>query len=202
MANIECASFVLKATDLPGGKDASAPGGTNGAGSSNTYMSQLTWTNIDLRSILGDMYYKYDKFNLCLTTLGCDAVSASIALNGYANNSYDNLYASVNISGLPWINQTYNQATNHNRGLVPIALYQFPATVNQANLTNYNNPRFVTFGKSQDTCNITIQFNRIIDDNLCVCGGVVYTFPLTTFLFSIYGIPKDPGNENGSRIIM
>ena len=195
MANIECASFILKASDLPGA------GGTNSAGTSNAFFSQLTWSNIDLRSVLGDMYNRYDKFNLCLTTLGCDAVTSTIGAGSYANGQYDNLYATVYIGGLPWINQTYNQATNHNRTLVPIALYQFPSTQNQSNFTNYNNPRFVTFGKSQDTCNITIQFNRVYDDSLCVCAGAS-NFPSTIFLFSIYGIPKDAGNENGSRIIM
>ena len=34
--------------------------------SNNTSRTSFTWNNIDLRMLLGDMYDKYDRFNLCL----------------------------------------------------------------------------------------------------------------------------------------
>ena len=194
MSNVECASLCLKTSVLNAG------GGTNSAGISNSAFSNFTWTNIDLRTVLGDMYYKYDLFNLCLTTASTDFNPTAPANGTYLNGALDNALVTIYISGLPWKNQTYNQPTNHNGIQVPIATFNFPTAIGTYSSQNYNNPKFVTFAKSQDTCNINIQYRRIYDDLEAISPTV--GLPQVIFLFSIYGIPKDQGNDNGSRIIV
>ena len=49
MTNLQNASLVLSTNN----------------GTSNTTRTSTTWTNIDLRTLLGDMYNKYDMFNIC-----------------------------------------------------------------------------------------------------------------------------------------
>jgi hypothetical protein len=63
------------------------------------------WHNIHLRTILGDMWDKYDLFNLYLVevcTSKCDTF----------NNPSD-LALKVMISGLPFVNSGYDVATSH-----------------------------------------------------------------------------------------
>ena len=54
MYNEESASLVLRTSDLPNG--------TNNIGSSDQFYTNMTWSNISLRTLLGSMYEKYDKF--------------------------------------------------------------------------------------------------------------------------------------------
>jgi hypothetical protein len=194
MANIECASLTLRSNDL-------AIGSTNSVGIANSTNTSLTFTNIDLRTVLGDMYYNYDLFNLCLNTVSTGSVASTYTGGGYANGVYDNLCSFITMSGLPWKNQSYNQSNNHNNNIVTIGTFQFPSVINTAASQNYNNPKFVTFSKTQDAVNLSIQFNRIVDNTVCY-SNAGSPFPPTIFLFTIYGIPKDDVNENGSRIIM
>ena len=39
------------------------------SGVANAKRTSCTWSNIDLGMLLGDMYNKYDRFNLCLNTI-------------------------------------------------------------------------------------------------------------------------------------
>jgi hypothetical protein len=57
MSNLQIASLVLRSSDL-------TPGASNQYGSSDTYQLIQTWNNINLRTLLGDMYDKYDLFNI------------------------------------------------------------------------------------------------------------------------------------------
>ena len=57
--------LVLKTNVLP------MDGTTNAYGTSNAMNTSFTWTNINLRTLLGDMFDKYDRYllypNICRT---------------------------------------------------------------------------------------------------------------------------------------
>ena len=55
MSYQEIACLILKTTVLP------MDDSTNDYGTSNSTNSSFTWTNIILRTILGDMFDKYDR---------------------------------------------------------------------------------------------------------------------------------------------
>ena len=57
MYNEESASLILRTGDLPSNS-------SNNVGSADLYYTNMTWYNINLRTLLGNMYDKYDKFNL------------------------------------------------------------------------------------------------------------------------------------------
>ena len=58
MSYQEITCFVLKTNVLP------TNGTTNAYGTGNSTLSSFTWTNINLRTLLGDMFDKYDSFML------------------------------------------------------------------------------------------------------------------------------------------
>ena len=93
-------------------------------GTSNTTKTSTTWSNINLRSLLGTMYDKYDTFNLCLNTVAT-GVSQS-----YYNASPNDLQVLLRISGLPFINNTYNigSSYNANNNICTIGTFTFNTT--------------------------------------------------------------------------
>ena len=149
--------------------------------SSSLSNSVNTWNNINLRYLMGNMYDKYEKFNLCLVNISTGASNATLG------NSTDDLNVSVNISGLPFINQTYNSSTGNNGSNATITTFQFQrnSCVNQY----FYGSNFITFGKAQDLCNITISFSKVSNYGAALSTPVSY--PNVSYIFSIIGIPND-----------
>ena len=58
MSYQEIACLILRASVLP------MDGTTNAYGTSNAMNTSFTWTNINLRTLLGDMFDKYDRYIL------------------------------------------------------------------------------------------------------------------------------------------
>ena len=141
MTDIRKASLVLKTTDL-----ISASNTLNDTvyisqyGSFNNKLSSFTWYNINLRTLLGDMYDMFDEFNLCLNTISTAQCSK---IDGIADNK--NVY--IKMAGLPWINQTYNVKNISNGSVTNIATFNFSS--GNATTQNYYSNNIATFGKSQ-----------------------------------------------------
>lgn len=126
-------------------------------GSMNAKSSSITWNNINLRVLLGDMYDKYDLFNICLNTISTSQAN-TIDVNPDSRN------VNVKISGLPFINQTYNVKGGSNSSSTTIATFNFVPS-NSTTQYYYSN-NMATFGKNSDVCNITIEYFRIVDDTI------------------------------------
>ncbi len=180
MVNLESAKLVLRVSD---------------ALVTDQFLTNFTWNNINLKTVLGPMYDKYDLFNIYLTNIMTINTS-----NNYGVSIYD-LSVSIFMGGLSFVNQTYNIAELCNGSNALITNFIFNQTADQ--IINYNTLFGSTFGKSSATVNINIFYLRSIP-----VGGIYsinannQTYPEMVFTFIIYGIPKDPGNNNGTRLIM
>jgi hypothetical protein len=175
--------LVLKTSDLTADS-------TTNIGSCDQYKTTFTWFNINLRALLGDLYYQYDYFNMTLTNLNCSAMGSTVA-----TGNHDDRILTVKISGLPFINQSYNQPTGNNGIFTTFAAYNLPTAHYGSNDQFYNNgSNVMTFRKDQDQCNITISFFRVVDD---VPPALTSTFPNFIFIFAITGIDKA---DNPDRI--
>jgi hypothetical protein len=126
------------------------------------------------------MYDKYDLFNICLNTI---TTSSALANTGTAN---DDRNVIIKLSGLPFVNQTYSVKQRCNTAICPISSFLF--TSNQTTTQLFYSNNCYTFGKSQESCNLTIQYGRVSDDAL-PATGVVY--PNMVFIFDIVGVSKD-----------
>ena len=124
--NVENASLVLRSFDLNTTED--------NYGVVNSTNTVMTWKNIDLRTLLGTMYNNYDLFNLTLNSIATSKVkqaynATASANNGYAMGDAENLATMVQISGLPFINQTYDMKTNVNKSTTLIGAFTFPNAI-------------------------------------------------------------------------
>ena len=225
------------------------------------------WTNINLRTLLGDMYDKYDTFNLCLNTVASSlpnsvaittqALSASVQTAGtqvtlattnaaiqigqyvtgvnvppnttvsnissntltlsnptltgipastvlsfysagFATN--ENLQVIMRVSGLPFINNTYNITSSGNVNSSYCTIGTFTFGGNSTATQYFYGSNIATFGKNQDICNITIDYIRISDLKGPTVTNTLNIFPNVSFIFDIFGIDKQDKNQNGTRL--
>jgi hypothetical protein len=189
MSNSENASLVLKGYDLSSTE--------SNAGVCNTANTSFTWKNVNLRTLLGTMYEKYDKFNIVLNTIACSKTPAALGVS-YGNSDVDNLQVLLNIQGLPFINNTYETVKQHNTLTSVIGSFQFPSANATCSTQYFYSSNSATFGKSQELCNITIFYTKVLDGNPPTTNAA---FPEPVFIFDIFGIPNDDGFKNGSRML-
>ena len=170
MTELRRASLILTNSIL-------TAGAINLYGEMNANKTSMTFYNINLRTILGDMYNQYDNFNLSLT-----AITTALNINASANR--DQLAYYTQMSGLQWINCNYDVKSGKNTRYAIIGCVNY--VNNNTALQMYNN-NFLTFGKNSDNCDITINLLKIVDDTL-----PTLTAPLgnTMFIFDIIGVPN------------
>jgi len=175
MTDIKHSSLILKTSDFTSNSDYLYGNSyNNGKNSSNAKLSSITWNNINLRVLLGDMYDKYDTFNLCL-----NAISTSQANS--IDPFHDSKNVSIKLSGLAWLNQSYNvKSLTNNNNSTTIGTFNFVG--NSATSQFYNSNNIATFSKAQDICNITIEYQRILDEvvvNNNLSGSIITTLTAT-----------------------
>ena len=156
MTEIKKASLVLKTSDITTSSDYVIGLNYQGEiGSCNSKLSSITWNNVNLRLLLGDMHDKYDEFNLCLNSIS----------TGYANNidiNQDSKNVIIKLSGLPWLNNSYNVSRTTNTNESIISSFRFLSTSSTSNF--YNGCSISTFTKNQEIANLTIEYLRISDN--------------------------------------
>jgi hypothetical protein len=179
----QTASLILKSSDL-------TYGSTTSIGTADNNGTVLTWNNINLRVLLGDMYDQYDRFNLNLNTI---ATSNATSFTG----STDERCNYITIQGLPWVNNTYNQSTNSNTASTVIASILVGS--NQPTFQYFYSNNTTTFTKNQDVCNITISFLKILDNTK---PNPSAAYPKIVFIFDIEGVEEyRVKNITESRIV-
>ena len=156
----------------------------------------LTWKNINMRQVLGEMYDTYETFNVYLYQIS-QTTSISTAINATFS------MVDVRLSGLPFLNHTYNTVSRNNTNSAYLTSYLlFTGNSGTGTATPMYNPVTLTFSKCAECVNLTIdmkctkdqQYPTIVNANTCM-GHF-------TFMFKIYGIPTRRQNiiTNGSRL--
>ena len=163
------------------------------AGSVSTGNLNFTWTNINLRTVLGPLYDKYDEFYLTLKYIATGANPKSFL-------TADNCNLLLNISGLPFLNQTYNQPRNCNGTTAIVGAYLFPTAINNASSQCFYSSNYLIFGKNQELVNINIYYTRVVDCAVPVYDAQNCTYAPPVFILDIFGIDKEEGNKNGMRL--
>ena len=156
----------------------------------------LTWKNINMRRVLGEMYDKYETFNMYLYQInqsqGFGASPVSLQYN----------MVDVRIKGLPFINNTYNAVSRNNTTssyLTSYLLNTGALTVNPGSVTPMFNPTILTFTKGVENVDINIDMKNTLNQVYPTITASLGTF---IFLFKFYGITTKTQNviTNGSRM--
>jgi hypothetical protein len=158
--NIESATLVLRTTNA----------------TIDTLRTSATW-RINLRQTLGNLYNKYDRYKICLTSF-----ATSLAPNGL---TFDDVSTIAFMTGLNWENQTYDTAINGLRERAAISTLRF--VNNQSTVENFTGEVGQVFIKPNiDETTINISLEKSNGAALPALG-----YPHCIYIFTIYGIPKD-----------
>jgi hypothetical protein len=137
----ETVTFVLKTTDIEPSNDVDDYFGetiNNNIGKIAENRTSLSWYNVNLKSILGSMYDKYEKFNIYLNFIAGSATGTT------AEASLDYRLFQVNVSGLPFINNNsitmaiVDAPTTAGTPWRHSTLNQIPYTINKTPMTTIN----------------------------------------------------------------
>ena len=174
--NKPVATLCLRTCDLPYTLGTIS---MNQVGGTNIIKTQATWNNINLRLVLGDMYDKYDKFNLML-----NSVSNGFTGAAYGNNDYNQVL--LKMSGLNWINANYDFKSGSTTNQAVLGAYTLAGSASGTNSTQYTGQNILTFNKQQDNVNITVGMYYVSSDTIYTAGGASY--PNWSLLLRIWGV--------------
>ena len=160
----------------------------------------LTWKNINMRQVLGVMYDKYETFNMYLYQ-----VSQTQGFGASATCTANQQLVDIRIRGLQFLNNGYNPISRNNTNTAFLTSYILNPTLSGSTslgtVTPMFNPTIVTFGKSADCVDITIDMKRT-HDQAYPSPTLNMSFGTFVFMFKFYGIPSRDTNliTNGSRM--
>jgi hypothetical protein len=173
MQTVQCATFHLNTCNVDVGNVGNV---MNQYGSTNLLKNDTTWNNISFKTILGDMYEKYDSFNIKLSCVMYQAIAAPSAA---ANEKQ----LKINIVGLPFSNCTYNSFMNSNT--IDCAVGSFTLGIGASQIY-FNDDNVFTIEKPPAMCNVRIYLTNM-NDTTPVWASLG---PQMDFYFRIYGIKK------------
>lgn len=131
-----------------------------GTGDINANFSNWKFRNIDLRSVMGDMWYRYDKFIIKLQQLNTNGTMT------FPSGSQTGVIA-YNMAGLDWINMYYETGGNIQKWAPLYQVYISSSSSNQEFL-NPNAGYGINFRKGQPIVNLEFQIYPISNGNLNV----------------------------------
>lgn len=175
MENLEVCNFSLNENDISSSDIVANYPFSSATGDINRIRNIINFKNINLQNIMGDMYDKYDKFNLRLT-----AVNGSLIT--YGTTTFDRLHV-INITGLPWVNCTYNTSTRMNSDTCQLG--SFVGVSASSFNTNFESSLIASFLKCQNT-NIIITLLRMDGATPSLAANTM--LPRLQFFFTITGI--------------
>jgi hypothetical protein len=176
-------NLVLKTTQISSDNTPATYFGntvTTQYGSISNNRSSFKWNNINMKTLLGDMFDKYERFNICLNFIGGAATGSS------AETNPDNRCFQIKLSGLPFLS-SYNIPTIANTGIIHLQVVQVPLTIATTWVNNFFNSQMYTFAK-QDLVNISIDLTTVVGDSIYTPATLNNMIGHCIFSFSVYGV--------------
>ncbi len=179
-----CATFHLNTSQIYNSEAAAnfAGGVYNNFGSINALRTDTTWYNVDFKTILGDMYDKYEKFNISLAFITFGA-----CVNIYGVNAIDRTIM-LSMEGLPFSNCTYNTKSMSNNSSASIGTVTLPGYLVPGSFNFVNDQNTITIDKPKNMSNVRIFFTRY--DYATPASANLGMFPAMDFFFHIYGVAE------------
>lgn len=158
---------------------------TGTTGSINRWQSNMIWNNINLRSLLGDIYDPNGTYNLKLESVTFSLTSNLSIYTTAENNRAFNIF----LSGIPFLNSYSSSSNLQNEALLCSARVPSGA---QHYIFNYNNNEFsfkLQNGNGINNININIQFRDLLLNSTEPIGALnTHAYPHSQYIFSIYKV--------------
>jgi hypothetical protein len=167
-------NLLLRAVDITG---TVGPTVTNSVGTYSQAGAECTW-NMNWKVLLGDNYDNFTVFALRLNNF------SSVAQN--FSNIPANQMASIQISGLNWVNNSYKATSQNNSGRCALGIAPLTNSTNTT-ATYPNNTAIAYFSRPGKYDPITIGLYQLISDSYIV-HNIGSGLPLFACLFDVYPV--------------
>jgi hypothetical protein len=169
----EQANFTLSTRIL-------SAGATNAFGTMNSTMTTFTFTNVNMRRIIGTLWDKYDKFNLICSSYGTGSVATS--LSGNQRLQW------FQVSGLQFINTLSVLNTNMlQQGYTVTPIFN-PQNTSTADAESFSNPIGSTTFRKPESETVDLSFQLwSINNNSTVLNSQMNHFTLS---FIVVGVKE------------
>ena len=175
------ANLMLRVTDITAGASATTDY-FNSVGSVQNLGANVTW-NMNWKTLLGNNYDRYSVFGIRLN------VFCTVASNWSTANAagYPNQLPSIQMSGLNWVNNGYNSATQTNGGRCVLGTATIPTGVTGF-VVFPSATAEAFFSRPGQYDPVTIELFQTISNSYIVPTGTTPAIPLYTCLFDIYPV--------------
>ena len=169
----ELANFTLTTQIL-------SAGATNAFGTMNSTFTTFTFTNVNMRRIIGTMWDKYDKFNLVCSNVGVGNTATTL--------SSTQRFMFFQIQGLQFINclsTTTSSSFSQSVAYTPIFRY---TTASSADSDSFSVPESLISFRKPESENVDLAFQLFTVNG----GGVAYNPQMNQFslTFTVVGIKE------------
>ena len=169
----ELANFTLTTQIL-------TAGGTNEYGTMNSFFTNFTFTNVNMRRIIGTMWDKYNKFNLICLNVGIGSTATS--LSGNQRNQF------FQIEGLQFINcLSTTSSSSFSQSVAYTPFYRY-VSANISDSDTFSVPDSLISFRKPESENVDLAF-QMFTANLggAALGAQMNQFSLT---FAVVGIKE------------
>lgn len=150
---------------------------SNAVGGWSNYKT-TSWFNLNMEALLGDSFNKCDLYMLRLNQIAYTASS-------YQTTASDTMQI-ISLSGLNWVNSSYNVASANNTSKAIIAMAQI--LNNNIGTVNFNqNTCCIFFRKPEKNVTLQIDLTRLVDNATIVVSNAL---PQYGFSFDIVPITQ------------
>jgi len=192
MTNRKKSQLILKSSDIDNlGYNTIALGeppvervaGYNGQnGYINTLQTSMTWNNINLRSLLGDLYKDGAWYNLCLEQIVFGTTSDFDEFSPIENNKTFNIY----MQGLPFLRTYTSKNILSNQILLTTVRLDSCAIPTILYYSDIENTFKLTQNVNVETTNISIYYTDLLTNVSQPTTALTKAMPNVQFIFSIY----------------
>ena len=169
------------------------------ASSKNSVNTSFVWDNISFRTLLGDIWETYDKFNISLVSAHSTTAPNDLGTSLYGGGlvSLGDRAVLLRMNGLPFHNNSYSITANgrfnqNNSAIINTFLFNR----NTFNSQYYNGTSFTTFNKDVDIETISLDYLRYDLNN----PETTSAFPDCIFIFQITPVSDFKNDQIEQRI--
>lgn len=176
------ANLILRVTDITSGAAPSIDY-FNSIGTVQNLGSRCSW-NMSWKTLLGNNYDRYSVFGIRLN------VFCNVASNWSTNNAagYPNQLASIQMSGLNWVNNGYNSATQTNGGRCVLATTSLTTGI-PGNVVFPSATAEAYFSRPGQYDPVTIELFQIaLPDTYIFPTGTTPAVPQCAYIFDVYPV--------------
>jgi len=180
--------FILRSADISSlGYTGNAPTEraadfTGSTGFINRWQTNMRWDNINLRSILGDIYENGGKYIMKLESITFGLTSNLSTFTTVQNDKTFNIF----MSGLPFI-KSYSSSRALNNEILLTPVYVPHGFTSQ--IFTYNNNLFtfqLTNGFGVENVSISINYRDLLSNTIEPSQNLTVAIPHIQLIFSIY----------------